>query len=44
MESDSWKFVVCNTTESVKLFQGKLISLEHASDYSYEEEDDMDCA
>ena len=44
MKSNSWKFVVCNTTESVKLFQGKLISLEHASDYSYEEEDDMDCA
>lgn len=43
MESDSWKFVVCNTTENVKLFQGKLISLENASDYSYEEEDDMDC-
>jgi hypothetical protein len=43
MKSNSWKFIVCNTTEKVKLFQGKFISLEHASDYSYEEEKDMDC-
>ena len=43
MKSNSWKFIVRNTTDSVKLFQGKLISLQHPSDYSYEEEEDMDC-
>ncbi|KAM0724052.1 hypothetical protein Q7P37_000232 [Cladosporium fusiforme] len=43
-ESDSWKYVVCDTKDSAKLFHGKLISQTVDTDLGYEGGDDsMDC-
>ena len=43
MRSDSWRFVICNIVDNTKVLQGKIVSLVTATDYSFEDDGDMDC-